>query len=187
MEKVAQEAKPVKGAYEQLTDLRERLSKVLDELDHYTFFNGAEVKEYVGLMEAKPPLTAAQKSRQDELKKADEDRGREWLDIAQAKPPTAAQTKRREELEKMRKEKEDAVEGVKKDYQDQLNKKAGDLLPKLTKVVEDVIDKCAKDMKLSVVVSKKMTAAGAGPQDMVLWGGTDITDEVIKRLNAIKQ
>lgn len=187
-DKLAENADPVRNARQQISDTQQRLNRVLEELDKVTYLNAGEVKEYVGLLEAKPPLTAAQKARMAEITKAADDRQREWLDIAMAKPPTAAQTKRREELEAMRGEREQEAKNLEGEYRDQLNKLAQGVLPKVKTSVDATIDKVAKEKGLFIVLPKRMTlgiGADGKPvtQDVVLWGGTDITDEVVKRLN----
>lgn len=53
----------------------------------------------------------------------------------------------------------------------------------LTESVDKSVAKVAGDMKLAIVISKDVQSR-EGTERVVLWGGTNITDDVVKDLNA---
>jgi len=73
------------------------------------------------------------------------------------------------------------------EYRDKLRKELNDEGARLIQVLKDqtqaAIAKVATDNKLSIVLSKTIAAQQDETQQLVLWGGTDITDAVLKNLN----
>ncbi len=184
MEKVSEQATPVKEASKELGSFRQTLMENLREIDQYTYLTAAEVRELGSTLETtNDKWTPMQKGRYNELKQAALDRDKEFSALAQTPNPTAEQKKRLDELSKMRGEKDQPFDEIKARYEQKLNQRAAEILPKLAKVVEDVIQGIAKDQKLAIVLTKRTQN---GKDDVVLWGGTDITDELVKRLNKAK-
>lgn len=73
------------------------------------------------------------------------------------------------------------------EYRDKLRKELNDEGARLIKALKDqttaAIAKVAADNKLAIVLSKNVAAGQEEAQQLVLWGGTDITDAVIEYLN----
>ncbi|HEX3000182.1 MAG TPA: OmpH family outer membrane protein [Armatimonadota bacterium] len=185
MERISDEATPVKDAYQQLNTLQQNLTQNLHEIDQYTYLTQPEVEEFALIQDAGEP-SQAQKSRFAELKKTAEDREKEFAQLVTVKDATADQKKRLEDLTQMRNGKDEVLEKLKQKYQVNLNKKAQEILPALSKQVEAVIAGVAQEKKLNTVLAKRVTSP-MGKEDVVLFGGTDITDDVIKKLNSAKK
>ncbi|MDH7569392.1 MAG: OmpH family outer membrane protein [Armatimonadota bacterium] len=182
MEKVSQQAEPVKNAYKELNDTQERLMRNLQELDQYAYLSAAELREFAAILDTPGELSQGQKLRSGELKQLANDREKEWQQLAQVANPTPEQKAKMQDLARMRNEKDTVLQEIQKKYQATLNTKAQEILPKLSKQVDDVIAAVAKDQKLAIVLSRKVTTPTGG-EEVVLYGGVDISDEIIKRLN----
>ncbi len=181
MEKVAEEAGPVKDAYGTLNTIQSALSQNLQEIDSYPYLASGEMKELSSILEAKEQ-TPAQKARYTELKTTARDREKEYQRLTQVKDPKPEEKTRLQELTKMRNDRDPVMDEIKQGYSKKLNDRAGEILPKLSKQVEEVIQGIAKDKQLTVVLTKRVTTP-MGKEDVVLFGGTDITEELIKPLN----
>lgn len=183
--KVSEDAEPVKAAYKELNELQASYTRFLQELDQYTYLNAAELQEFTAILETTGELTPAQKLRSGELKKQAADREKQWQELAVVTNPTPEQKKQMDQLAAYPREHDRGLEELSRKYQEKLNEKAKEILPKLTKMVDDVIEALGKEQKFTLILSKKVQG-GMGPEDVVLFGGEDITAEVVKRLNAKK-
>lgn len=182
MARVSREAEPVKAAYQELNELQTRYTNTLQELDQHTYLAGSEIDEYALILEAGTALSPAQKQRSAELKQLAADREQEMQRLALVQNPTEEQKKRMQELAQMRGEKEQRLKSVQERYQKAFDQKAREVLPRLEKLVQDTIEAMAKEKKYALVLSKQVQGP-MGPEDVVLYGGQDITDDLIKRLN----
>ena len=185
MEKVSDEAVPYKDANKELQQLQDSLNQNMQEISSYTYLTSTELNEVALYLDAKE-LTATQKARMAELKKFAADREAEWNKLAQTPSPDAAQKKRIGELTQMRTGREQILNDVNTKYQTAFRTKLQEVDARLGKMVGEVVNEVAKAQKLSVVLSKSVVITMDRKQDVVFFGGNDITDEVIKRLNAKK-
>lgn len=91
-------------------------------------------------------------------------------------------------LDEMEKSHETVIASL-SEYRDKLRKELNDEGTRLIQVLKDqtraAITKVAADNKLAIVLSKTVAASSQQEeaQQLVLWGGTDITDAVLKYLN----
>lgn len=147
---------------------------------------------------AKPTLTESEKKRLEELENLAAGRQRELQELENLQNLTDAQKQRLTELQGLRNQASSDIDAVVKEYNDQLNRKRdeltakmeGDIKSKLAKLgitvkenedltvyIKQAVDKAiaevAKANNLSLVLSSQV----------VLFGGVDITDKVIKALN----
>lgn len=147
---------------------------------------------------AKPTLTESEKKRLEELENLAAGRQRELQELENLQNLTDAQKQRLTELQGLRNQASSDIDAVVKEYNDQLNRKRDELTAKmegeiksklaklgitvkenedLTVYIKQAVDKAiaevAKANNLSLVLSSQV----------VLFGGVDITDKVIKALN----
>lgn len=146
--------------------------------------------EYDALMEkVKAGLTEDERAQLDQLDGATQQYTREMdaqktalLDKGKAK--LSAEDKAR--LDTMEKNRQEVVASL-TEYRDKLRKELNDEGARLIQVLKDqtqaAIAKVAADNKLAIVLSKSIAAQQEDTQQLVLWGGIDITDAVIKYLN----
>jgi outer membrane protein len=117
-------------------------------------------------------LNEKEQTRLDELTKRADKVDNEMNTLSQKASPTDAETKRIAEISKMR---TDAARGLAKaeaDRREQLAKLENDALEDAEKDILLLVEKIAKDQKLEIVYERRG----------VLYGGIDLTDQVIKKL-----
>lgn len=185
MERVSEESLPYKDANKELQALQKSLNDNMQEVAGYTLLTAPETNELVAILDAKD-LTAAQKARLSELKKAAADRDKEFNTLMQTQSPSAEQKKRLQELNALRNGREQVLGELNQKYQASFRQKLQDVDARLGKSVGEIINEVAKAQKLTVVLSKSVIITLERKQDVVFFGGADITDEVIKRLNQRK-
>ena len=86
----------------------------------------------------------------------------------------------------MRNGREQILAELNQKYQQSFRQKLQEVDAQLGKSVSEIINEVAKARKLSIVLSKSVIITLDRKQDVIFFGGTDITDEVIKRLNQRK-
>jgi Skp family chaperone for outer membrane proteins len=130
-----------------------------------------ERKEALAI-KAKPTPTPAETKRLEELTKKTDAIEAEHATLSQKQKPTDADTKRLQDIAQMRR---DAVQMMAKeeaDRRDAMRKMDQDLLMDVQGELLKMVEKLAKDQKYGAVYNR--TA--------VLFGGVDLTDQVIKKL-----
>ncbi|HOJ22148.1 MAG TPA: OmpH family outer membrane protein [Armatimonadota bacterium] len=185
MERVSEDSLPYKEANKELQALQQSLNQNIQEVAQLTYLTGPETNELVAILDAKE-LTAAQKARHAELKKTADEREKEFSTLMQTKNPTDQQKKRLQELNAMRNGREQILAELNQKYQQSFRQKLQEVDAQLGKSVSEIINEVAKARKLSIVLSKSVIITLDRKQDVIFFGGTDITDEVIKRLNQRK-
>ncbi|MFN3650346.1 MAG: OmpH family outer membrane protein [Armatimonadota bacterium] len=158
--------------YEQKLRAQHRIfSEEMQLLAGVRYCTEDEKKEALTIL-AKPQKTAAENQRLEALKKKSDQLDNELAALAQKQNPTDADTKRISELNAKR---TDAVRDLAKedaDRRDRLRKMESDLLTDVEQDLLKVVEKVAKEYKVPAIYNLKS----------VLYGGQDLTDEVIKRL-----
>lgn len=143
--------------------------------------------EFNALMEkVKTNLGEADQARLEELKKGQmtPDTAKELDDLlARGKVKLADEDKAR--LMAMENDHEkvmDIISGVGDEYRTEIDTERERLLGLLNEHMQGAIGKMAKDQNLIVVLNRNVVSQ-QGSQQLVLWGGTDITKNVTKYLN----
>ncbi|NLC56023.1 MAG: hypothetical protein GX774_04205 [Armatimonadetes bacterium] len=172
-ERVSKDAAPYKAANEEIGRLQNGLQQNLQEAVRYVFLNADETKELILILDAKEP-TAPQQARLAELKKLAEEREKRYNELANTPNPNDEQRTELGNLGAMQqdREREKALREMQQRYVGELEKKVSEVRERLDKAAREAIAEIAKQKKLSIVV----------PKELVIFGGVDITDEVIKKL-----
>lgn len=158
--------------YEQ--KLREKAKSFQEEMEVLTqlrYCTPAERQEALDL-KAKPKLTDKEKARLEELMKKVDTLDNELSTLSQKANPTDADAKRIQELSKLR---TDAIKNLAKeeaDRRDQLRKLDNSALEEVQADMLKIVEKVAKDHKVAVVYNAPA----------VLFGGNDLTEDVLKKL-----
>ena len=97
----------------------------------------------------------------------------EFNSLVQKADLTEAERQRQVELRNNRNRNEQNFKNLQEDYLDQLEKRKNELSSKITEDIRQAIEKVAQQQGLATVVDKIA----------ILYGGKDVTDEVIKVLN----
>lgn len=134
--------------------------------------NEDELRELIDLkMKANP--TAQQTERINAIEKIERDRDAELKQLQGAKEATEQQKARQKELQDMRQKSKDTGDAQEKDYQSAIQTKAQGLDAQFATEVQAAIKQVAEAKGLTLVFAKAQ----------VLFGGTDVTDDVIAKLD----
>lgn len=145
----------------------------LDVRSKNKLLNDAELTELITLKK-KDKLTDADQARIDALEKEQKKRDEELNTISNTSSPTDQQKARLKELRDLGNKNDASVRTLAEDYSGQVDKRKDELSNKITEDMKQAIAKVAQARGMATVVDKIA----------VLYGGVDITDEVIKALNA---
>jgi Skp family chaperone for outer membrane proteins len=171
-EKVYTNAPRVKQYTEELNVLRQELAQKLDIRSQNMMLNDAEIQELITL-KAKTPSSPAEDARIKALEDTERSRDAEYKTLQGTKEPTADQKARLKELQDMQQHSKDTGNALAKDYDGQLQTKMQELNSKAEADVREAITKVASEKGVQMVFAK----------EAVLFGGTDISDDVIKNLD----
>ena len=155
----------------QLRDQAKKLDDEMRTLAQLRYCTDEERAE--GLMlTAKPKPTPKEKARLDELLKKADVVDNEITALSQKTKPTEAESARILELSKMRTEAARSLAREQADRRDQLRKMESGLMADVETELLKLIEKVAKDQKLPAIYERRS----------VLFGGTDLTEQVVKKL-----
>lgn len=172
LNKVHSEAPKIKRYWDEINKLKDSLEAKLEVRIQNIYLSGNDIEELVLLKTKATPLTDAEKNRIKELEGKQDAMAKELATLEQTKDLTAEQNERMKALRDARKKSEDTGMSLTKTYDEQLKSKVQELDKKAETDLRDAINKAAADNKVTVVVAK----------EAVLFGGTDITADVIKKL-----
>lgn len=157
---------------EELTKFVEDLRAKLTIRKQKLMLNETEIKELVDLkIKANP--TAQDQERIKALEETEKQRDAELKQLQETKDATEQQKARLKELQDMRQKSTDTGEALEKDYQSAWQSKAQTLDVQFATEVQDAIKAVAQAKGLTLVLAKMQ----------VLYGGTDVTDDVIAKLD----
>jgi Skp family chaperone for outer membrane proteins len=196
MQRVLNEFTHADEAQKQLQDYANSLQEVVNRHVSNYMLTSQERDELKQLI-AKPNLTDSEKKRLQELETLASDRQKELQNLENLQNPTDTQKQRLNELQTLRQTASKDIDAVVQEYNNQLNQKRQEILGKLDQDIrarlqklgisikenEDLgpyidqairraIEQVAKANNISLVLSNQV----------VLYGGVDITDKVIQGL-----
>lgn len=175
LERVYKEAPRIAQLEEEVTAFNQSLTKKLQVRAQNLLLTEAEVSELVNLQTSASPKPA-DSSRITQLTDLDRSRTDELTKLKQTQSLTDAQRARLKELQDMEKKSQQAGAALYNDFQTQLQSEANDIHDK-------------EDAEVRVVVGKVGQAKGftlIADKSMILLGGTDLTSEVISRMERTK-
>lgn len=154
--------------------MREQAKKLEEEMTTLAQLRYCTDEERVeGLaLKSKTALSAKEKARMDELLKKADRVDNEIATLSQKQKPTDAEAARIVELSKMRTEAVKSLAKERAERSEELRRLEASLTADVEADLLKIVQKIAKDKKLPSVYSSRA----------VLFGGTDLTDEVIKKL-----
>jgi Skp family chaperone for outer membrane proteins len=169
--KVYSEAPRVKQLRETLDKHTLDLSQKLEVRGQNLMLTEEQIKDLIELkMKVNPTEADKAKIKQyTDLERANDD---ELKKLQATTPPDEKQKARLTELTDLQKKAKTTGEQMEKDYNTQLQNEARDLEAKAASEIEQVIKKIAEEKKFAFVFAR----------DAVFYGGTDITSQVIDKL-----
>lgn len=172
VQKVYKDAPRVKQYQEQLDAFKQTLAGKLDIRAQNMMLNEDEIKELVNL-KTKEKQTDADKTRITQLTDAERAKDEELKKLQETKDLNDQQKARLKELQNLQQKSKDTGNALIKDYDGRSQTKMGELQGKIDAEIQAAVVKMAEAKQLTLVLDK------AG----VMLGGTDVTDDVISRLD----
>jgi outer membrane protein len=149
-----------------------QLDAQLKALAQHKLLDDAEVKELQQLVVKADP-TDKDRERLAALDEKQKGLDKELIDLQAKKEPTAQESARLKELQDKSTAADAALTKLSEEFEKQFGEKKNKLSEEIRNDILKAIEAVAKDKKLSLVLDKIA----------VLYGGTDITEPVISRLN----
>jgi Skp family chaperone for outer membrane proteins len=171
-QKIDGNAPRIKQYKEELDAFGNVLKVKLDIRAQNRMLDENEIKELIDL-KAKDKPTDADNTRVKALTDADRAKFDELQKLQEAKEPNDQQKARLKELMDLQQKSKDMGTALSKDYDGQYQSKAIELQGKIDAEVRAVVAKVAETKGLSLVFDKAV----------VVYGGIDITDDVVMRLD----
>jgi outer membrane protein len=156
---------------QKLTDQRKTFSDEMTALAQARYATDAERQEMLAI-KANPKPTDRQTERLNELVKQSDAVDNELATLSQKANPTDAELKRITELSTRRTEAARNLAKEENDRRDKLRTLEADLMTNVENDLLKIVEKVAKDNKLTTIYERRA----------VLFGGNDLTDEVVKKL-----
>lgn len=172
LQKVYKEAPRVKQYMEELDSFRAELGQKLEIRSQNMMLDENEIKELIDL-KLKTAATDKDKARITELENSERAKDAEFKQLQSTKDLNDQQKARMSELQKLQSNSKTTGEQLEKDYNSNLESKVQDLDGKAKADMLDAINKVAEGKGYAAVMDKSA----------VLNGGTDITDQVIAKLD----
>jgi Skp family chaperone for outer membrane proteins len=172
LRRLSSEYEGTKQSQTELNAFQQTLRKQLDDLEAIRFLDDKERGEVATLRAVASP-TPEQKKRLDDLLAASKARGDQLRALQQNPNKTDAEKADFDRLSQLSNKTDDEMETLGTQLDDQLTAKSAELSKKLTDTVLAAITDIAKQKAYTVVMDKQA----------VLYGGTDLTDDVMKKLS----
>lgn len=172
-DKIYKEAPRVKQYTEELNVRKNELAMKLEVRSKNLMLSEEEIKELVDLKVKGNTATDQEKNRIKALEDAESKRSEELTTLQNTTNLNDQQKARVTELMEMQKKSKETGNALTRDYESQLQSKMQELSDKADADVLDAIKKIAEAKGLTMVMVKAA----------LLYGGTDITDEVIGKLD----
>ena len=172
IQKAAADYKGMKAANDEINKLVNDLKTDIEARATHKRMTGCELTE-IGTLKKKTPRTDPENKRMDELEKIGKTRDEELNTLSQKAEPTDAERARLRELKDLSNKNTAALATLNDDYGQQVDKRRSELQDKVNADLLAAVAKVATQKGLATVIDKIA----------VLYGGLDITDDVVKALN----
>jgi len=171
--RIATEYKGMQALNQQYNDFqREREQKLMDR-QRVMMLVDADYTKYLDLKQAAAPTESTQKQLTD-LETSAKQREDRYRALADKRDRTAEEQKEYDELNKVYNQRMGEMRVLQDSLAKEVQAKREELTKTITTSLDTAIKTVAEAKKLSLVIAK----------EAVLYGGTDITNEVLEKLNA---
>ncbi len=173
VQKAFNEYKLTSSSNEEINRMVESFRRELDIRASHKLLSEEEIKELVELR-SKSPLTDADRSRIDALERTSKQRDEELNALSNKSDLTEQERARLKELRDLANRNDANGRTLAEDYSQQVEQRKSQLSDRITADLQQAIAKVAQSKGLATVVDKIA----------VLYGGVDITEDVIQTLNS---
>jgi len=132
-----------------------------------------EQREYLDRSAPTAAPTAERDKLLAEFEKLSDDRSKRLLDLGQRKDRSVEEEQEYQKLDQIYKQRTQELAALQTDVQKAIRAKSDEFMRIITESFEAAVKAVAEEKKLSMALRK----------EMVLYGGTDITEDVIRKLN----
>lgn len=170
---------------EQYADMVNKSQAQLDRRDRNRLLTEEQLKELDALYEKAAPTDQDKvriKALEDEASKLDA----ELKSLQSKKPPTDEEKKRLEELQNRSKQTDTTIQSLNEKLSTQLEETDAKWTKQVNEDISAAVKKVAEQKGFHIVFNKGLAAGGRSDTQVVLYGGTDITDLVLEALNKKK-
>ncbi len=174
-ERIVNEAQLTQESLRELQTLQQRYQQAFQSLQENLILTDEERQEFANLL-MQPNLNDQQKQRLEALKTIARQRADELQALRQKANPTETEKAALERFTQMEARSREALQLLGQQWSQEFNQQAETRRSQVQKRIREVIAQVAKEKKIQVVFST----------ETVLYCENDLTDEVIKRLNAKK-
>jgi len=129
-------------------------------------------REELTLLKAKAKASDAEKAKIEELEKRSDAMDKKFQELASIEKPTAEQSKEIQDLAKMRETAINALQEETAKRSESLRELESQVLEEMQKKILGYVEQVAENKNLAMVVDRQA----------ILFGGTDLTPEVLKKL-----
>jgi len=172
MQKILSDAPRVKQYMEDYDKMRQQLDQNLEIRILNLMLDDSQVTELIELKQKGAAATDKDKARIAELEKIERDRDAEFKKLQSTQQPNDTEKARLKELQDMEAKAKTTGKALEEDYISRLQTKRKELSDKADADVQEAVNKVVEAKGLTLVLVK----------DAVKFGGTDITDLVIDKL-----
>jgi Skp family chaperone for outer membrane proteins len=160
-----------KQMVKEFEDEKTRYRTELEDMQRLRYLSKAEREELTSLRTKQKP-TDAEKARVDALLKRSDELEGEFRTLAGVEKPSDEQRKRITDITKLRDEGIQVLQEEGEKRAGMLQKKEGDLLEKMQTRILKIVSEVAQSKGLVMVVDRQA----------ILYGGQDLTEDVVKKL-----
>lgn len=173
MAKVLEGYKDFKDSDQQYKTFLAERQQQLDEGMAVRLLSEEELKEYQNLKAVAAPADD-QKQRLEQLRAVAETRENELNSLSRLTSPSEEEKKRLSDLKTLADKSSAEIEQLQKRLSDEINARNKELSEKLNQKIESALAAVAKDKRVEFILAK----------DAVLYGGRDLTNDILTKLNA---
>lgn len=181
VQRVIKDAPRMKQYSDELAVFKQTLSTKMFLRARNEMLDETEMKELIDL-KIKPTPTSADNARIKALTDIERSRDEELKKLQETNKPNDAQKARMKELQELQRKSREAGEAATKDGYDQLEGKSADVWAKAESEMQIAVNKVAEARKLPLVLARRIAVGEGQTVSAVLFGGIDVTDDVIAKL-----
>lgn len=174
-ERVINEAQLTQDSLRELQAIQQRYQQAFQSLQEHLLLTDEERQEFANLL-LLPNPNDQQRQRLDALRATARQRADELQALRQKANPTETEKAALERFTQMETRGREALQVLSQQWSQEINKEMDTRRTQVQKRIREVIAQVAKEKRIQVVYSA----------EVVLYCENDLTDEVIKRLNAKK-
>jgi Skp family chaperone for outer membrane proteins len=174
MDRVSGEYKAMQMLNQQFQDFQKQQEALIQRRQKNRLLLDDEQREYLDLSAPTAAPTSERDKRLADLEKLSDERSRRLLDLGQKKSRTPEEDQEYQQLDQTYKRRTEEINALQSDVQKAVLAKYDEFSKIITDSVNAAVKVVAEEKKLPMVVRK----------EVVLFGGVDVTQEVIAKLNS---